>query len=1425
MPLVHKVMNTENRAGTRRVFGNARLVSSLLLFGMSALPVLCAEAIGDFEGAIRPILAEYCLDCHSTEQKKGDFDLERFGTGNDLRRQPKVLQLLAHQLGNNEMPPDRKPQPTLAQREQVLRWVNGVLQEIASQWAGDPGPVVLRRLSNAEYTHTVRDLTGVPDLDPARAFPADGAAGEGFMNTGNALVMSPSLVEKFFDAAKAVADHAVLLPDGIRFSPKATRPDWTGEILARIRELYGRYTASDGGDRVNLQGIQFETNTGGRLPLVSYLDATLELRDAPPEARSALMSEWVETRGLSRKYLDGLWQLLHGEDASLLLDPIRARWRRAMPGEGSAVAALIEPWQQALWKFNSVGHIGKAGGPRSWMEAQNPLRESQEFRVPVSVGVEGATLYLGASSVGPDHGSDLVLWQEPRLRFPGQPDLPLREVRSVFARFENRRRRVFEDTAGCLRAAAEAAAGTADLAVLAQKYSVNEDSLRAWFGFLGVDAESSVEIDSYFKETVAGVAGYDFVNGWGSASTPSLTANASDRSVRIPGDMRPHSVAVHPSPQLRAVVGWRSPVSSLSRVEVRVRHAHPECGNGVTWTLGLRRGGLRQHLAAGLAQGGKEAVIEPIESLRVQKGDLLSLSVGARDGNHSCDLTEVNLRILKNGADERVWDLAGDVSPDVLAGNPHADRFGNSEVWNFYTETDSAASDGTNVPAGSTLARWYSTEDPSEKSLVAERLRTMLMAGPPSDSADPDAVLYQQLASFGGALLSGVTGEGKGLAGSGGVQAGALGEAVSGEWALDPKVFGKHPDGSPVDPTSLCVRAPSVIEVRLPADLGAGWEFVTTGRLDPRSGREGSVQLSVGLEKPDVQSGPVPGTVSETRANGPWTSDNRRVLFSAPILVNAGSEARARLESDLDRFRSWFPAALCYDRIVPVDEVVTLTLHYREDEPLKRLMLDDAQGAELDRLWSELRYVSRDALTLVDAFEQLWQYATQDADPKVFEPLRQPILDAARAFREELVESEPRHIDAVLEFAGRAYRRPLGSAKQAGLLEFYQGLRAEELNHEQAIRLLIARVLVSPVFLYHGEKASPGTAATPVDEWELASRLSYFLWSSCPDETLREAAASGRLRDPEVLQAQVARMLGSSRVRRLATEFACAWLHVYEFDQLDEKSERHFPGFAGLRDDMYEETIRFFTGLFQDNGSVLEILDADHTFLNERLARHYGIPGVQGEAWRRVDGIGAFSRGGVLGMATTLAKHSGASRTSPILRGNWVYEVLLGERLPRPPAGVPQLPDDEASADGLTIRQLVEKHTSDPSCVRCHQRIDPYGFALEGFDAIGGFRSKDALGRPVETETRSADGYQFSGVVGLRNYLLEQRREQFVGQFCRKLLGYSLGRGVQLSDQPLLKSMQERLKSDGYRFQTVVEMIVRSPQFSQIRGRDARFDD
>jgi hypothetical protein len=238
---------------------------------------------------------------------------------------------------------------------------------------------------------------------------------------------------------------------------------------------------------------------------------------------------------------------------------------------------------------------------------------------------------------------------------------------------------------------------------------------------------------------------------------------------------------------------------------------------------------------------------------------------------------------------------------------------------------------------------------------------------------------------------------------------------------------------------------------------------------------------------------------------------------------------------------------------------------------------------------------------------------------------------------------------------------------------------------------------------------------------------------------------------------------------------------------------------------------------------VLSILDADHTFLNEDLASFYGIPGVTGPEWRRVDGVKKHARGGMLAQAATLAKQSGASRTSPILRGNWLSEVVLGEKLPRPPKNVPQLP--ETAPEGLTERQLIEMHSSNPSCMKCHARIDPLGFALENFDAIGRFREKDASGLAVDSQTTLQDGTRLGGLFDLQNYLTTARRDAFLGQFNRKLLGYALGRAVQLSDEPLLADIDTALRSNDFQVVSALETIVRSRQFREIRGQEAALDE
>jgi len=1391
-----------------------------------------------YQTEIQPLVARYCHECHSGERIEAEIDLASFATLADVRKHPPTWQKVAEMFGSGQMPPKEARQPTDDERATIDGWVRTYLTAEAQARAGDPGRVVLRRLSNAEYTYTLRDLTGVDSLEPAREFPVDGAAGEGFTNTGNALVMSPSLLTKYLDAAKEIAGHAVLLPDGIRFSPHTTRRDWTDETMTQIREFYRQFTDPSGGTQVNLQGIISETNQGGRLPLEKYLAATLAERESLANGGETIGGV-ARKHGLNAKYLSLLWNRLTASEPSLVLDGLRKRWRTANPEDAAALATEVAAWQRELWRFGTVGHIGKVGGPKAWLEPVYPLTAKQElrFKVPAAPDVAEVTLSLVATDAGDGNEHDFVVWQRPRLVAAGRPDLPLRDVRAVCRELIERRERMFAGTAKYLAAAAEAAAahGNSDPAELARKHGVEVDALGAWLDYLGIGTGGAVELKGYFTGKIAGASGYDFISGWGGNETPLLVANSSDQNVRIPGNMKPHSVAVHPSPTLRAAVGWRSLVTAPLRVEATVTHAHPECGNGVTWLLELRRGATRRRIAAGTAQGGTGVAVGPIENLAIQTGDLVSLLIGPRDGNHSCDLTAIELKLTSAGDGGRTWSLADDVSSSVLAGNPHADRFGNEGVWHFYTEPDKGdVQTEVVVPADSLLAKWLAAEGADEKNKLADEVQRLLTSVPAADSATsgsdtPDAALFRQLTSLGGPLLRGML---RGmLAGEGGRKAASAptddppAASTADDWGPDPALFGRHPNGKPIDPESLCVSAPSVVAMRLPADLVAGCELVTTGELDQETGLEGSVQLQVVAGKPASDQGLLPVEATVTVANGQWTADNRRIAYGTPILVNEGGAARRRIESALDEFRRLFPAALCYTKIVPVDEVVTLTLFYREDDHLGRLMLDARQQATLDHLWDDLHYVSQDALTLVDAYAQLMEFATQDADPKVFEPMRQPINDRAAAFRQWLIDSEPKHLGALLEFAAHAYRRPLDGAEKRELLALYGTLREQEMDHDEAFRLTLARVLVAPAFLYRLEKPGPGAGQGPVSDWELASRLSYFLWSSPPDQRLCEVAAAGELCDPDRLVDEMKRMLRDPRARRLATEFACQWLHIRDFDHLDEKSERHFPTFTALRGAMYEESVRFFTELFQNDAPVLDILDADYTFLNEELAKHYEIPGVSGAEWRRLDGVKRFSRGGILAQATTLATQSGASRTSPILRGNWISEVLLGERLPRPPKEVPRLPDDEAATDGLTVRQLVERHTSDPKCSVCHQRIDAFGFALEGYDAIGRRREKDLGDRPIDTRVTTMDQARFDGLSGLRDYLLTERREAFLRQFCRKLLGYSLGRGVQLSDEPLLAEMQTRLKSSDYHIVAAFETIVRSRQFREIRGRETAYDD
>jgi len=1395
------------------------LISMLVCYSSALLAqdsndTMFADFQKEFETTQAGLLQKYCLDCHSAAEKQGELDLERFRSVADMRRDMVPWQRVVEMMDDGEMPPkEAEKQPSKAEHAALRNWVRGVLDADAKANAGDPGPVVLRRLNNAEFTYTVQDLTGVA-LEPAREFPVDSAAGEGFTNVGNALVMSPALVQKYLDAGKDIASHAMLLPHGIEFSPKTTSRDWTNQRLDEIRKFYARYSDSGGATAVNLQGIQFETNGGGRLPLELYLHTTLVERDALL-AGSKSLADVAQGHSLNEKYLTTLWTALNDKQPSLVLDMVRTQWREAKPDDTPALVATIAQWQQTLWRFTTIGHIGKRDGPKAWQVPVQPLAARQEIRTKLPAPQDGKniTLYLATSDASDGNQHDVAVWENPRFVAAGQPDLLLRDVRHAVATLSAHREIVLSSAAECLEAAAEAGP-TADAAAideLAKKHHVDQSVLAAWFAYLGIGI-GEVRIDSYITQKTERLNNSEFVNGWVGADALSVIANSSGELARVPGDMKPHSVGVHPTPRLCVAVGWRSPIAGGVNVTGRVQRAHIGCGNGVTWLLELRRGNTRQRLAAGTAGGAEEHTFGPFENLVVKPGDLLSLIIGPRDGEHSCDLTAIDLTVSAKDDAAAEWNLAKDVSPDILAGNPHADRLGNNSVWHFYSEPDSGGGAESVISVGSLIAEWQVAPDEESKKQVAEKLQALLTNGEGNMAADaPDAVLYRQLTSLNGPLFAVVR---KQLL----AQKADLVDGSDTEFGLDPLMFGKRPNGEAIDAANLCVQAPSVIEVHIPADIVDGCEFVATGTLDSAAGAEGTVQLQVLTTKPERLSSLAASGKSVSGGKSTWSDGDKPIHYDTPILVSENSAARERLVHDFDEFRNLFPAALCYTKIVPVDEVVTLTLYYREDDHLQRLMLNDAETAELDRLWDDMHFVSRDALALVDAYEQLWQFATQDADPSAFTPMRDGIMQQADEFRKLMKDTEPVHLQAVLNFADRAWRRPVSESEREQLTKLYEKLREQELSHDAAIRMLLARVFVTSAFLYRGEHAQPGTVATPVNDFELANRLSYFLWSSLPDQELRDVAAAGSLHQPDVLRSQMQRMMADAKTRRMAIEFGCQWLHIREFDQLDEKSEQHYPEFKELRGAMYEEAIRFFEDLFRNDGSVLDLLDADHTFVNAQLARFYGIEGLEGDDWQRINGTKGVSRGGILTMAATLSKQSGASRTSPILRGNWVSEFLLGEKLPRPPKGVPVLPE-EVPAD-LTERKLTELHSSDPACMKCHQRIDGFGFALEQFDTIGRFRAEDKSGHEIDADVVLPDGTPVKGLDGLRNYLLNTRRDAFLRTFCRRLLGYALGRSIQLSDEPLINEMMSQLKGNDYRFSVALELIVLSPQFRMIRGAD-----
>ena len=621
-----------------------------------------------------------------------------------------------------------------------------------------------------------------------------------------------------------------------------------------------------------------------------------------------------------------------------------------------------------------------------------------------------------------------------------------------------------------------------------------------------------------------------------------------------------------------------------------------------------------------------------------------------------------------------------------------------------------------------------------------------------------------------------------------------------------------------------------------------------------------------------------------------WAALMARARAGDTDLVVPAAE-RGRYEASFARFAATFPDAFYVSergRYFPDDSddkgrFLSAGYHnvmgfWRDDVPLTELVLDDSGRKELDRLWDEFDFIAdHTARTWAQFyFNQSGAVDGKDAeagrlrpadkaidDPDVIFGLRDDyrakamadpgndpaavpaveyhftwINDTLRRMQRMRLDAEPSHLQAVLRFAARAYRRPLSEAERSDLVAYYRSIRQRDgLSHEDAIRDLVVSILISPKFCYRLDLLDAGatdaaaaagiraaaqpTSSRPLSGYALASRLSYFLWASMPDDEL--LAVAGSLHKRDVLLAQTRRMLKDPRVRGMALEFGGNWLDFRRFEQHNAVDRERFPRFTDeLREAMFEEPVRLIEDAIRNDRSVLDLVYGSYTFVNPVLARHYDMPAPPGDGarWVRVDDAGAYGRGGLLTMAVFLTQNAPGLRTSPVKRGYWVVRRVLGETIPPPPPAVPELPKDESKME-RPLREMLARHRSNPACAACHARFDAFGLAFENFGPVGERRSQDLAGRPVDTQAALPGGVQASGAAGVQEYIRRHRQDDYVNTVSRKLWAYALNRSPILSDELLLEQMRAHLRANRYRFSSLVEAIVTSSPFLNRRTAES----
>ncbi|MBI2687958.1 MAG: DUF1592 domain-containing protein [Acidobacteria bacterium] len=557
-------------------------------------------------------------------------------------------------------------------------------------------------------------------------------------------------------------------------------------------------------------------------------------------------------------------------------------------------------------------------------------------------------------------------------------------------------------------------------------------------------------------------------------------------------------------------------------------------------------------------------------------------------------------------------------------------------------------------------------------------------------------------------------------------------------------------------------------------------------------------------DQADVSKGrPAWALLADPQAPGYVAWRDNVLHFAAVLPQNSQSEANP---ADRDPIPSDFDNT--YGK-PERNDFHTQLKYFRNDNFLMEKILDDKTRAELNTAWNDL-------LGSFEYHEIYIKFLEQKKD-------RQARIDVLKAENEAIdkamLAAQPGHIEDCLQLASHAWRRPLTPQEKDRLRRFYtQSRETAKLTHADAIRALIARILVAPAFLYRLEQPTQSAARSPLTQWELANRLSFFLWASIPDAELRRAAEKGELSDPQQVARQTRRMLSDPKARRLATEFFGQWFGFYRFDQYTGADTSRFAEFTDdLKSAMYDEAISFFEYIVRNDRPVHEILDADYTFANPLLAKHYGVKQeIKGDT-QKIDAANSFQRGGLLRMGAMLTATSAPLRTSPVKRGDWVLRRILGTPTPPPPADAGSIPADDKSFGGLTVKARLAAHQQNAKCAACHSKIDPLGFPFERYDAVGKLRDKYSDGKPVEDAGTTAGRREINGVEGLIQYLKSQE-PQVMKTMSQKLIGYALGRTVLASDQPLV----DRLVQAGSNatFAQLATEIVISPQFRYRRGQE-----